>query len=103
MSIRMKETLGKSKIFLLSVVAIIIMSFANENFLSYNNIKGLCESMMSYGIVALGLTVSLISGENNISIGSVLAFSGMVFGSLIEKVGILPAFLISIAFYIFCR
>ena len=93
MNIRIRETLSKSKIFLISVVAIIVMSVANPNFLSANNIKGLCESMMSYSVVALGLTVSLIAGENNISIGSVLAFSGMVFGSIIGKLGLLPAIL----------
>ena len=70
--------------------------YRQSQFLTANNIRGICESMMSYGVVALGLTICLIAGENNIAIGSVLAFSGMIFGKYIGAIGIIPAFLLAI-------
>lgn len=92
-----KRVLQKYKIWLICLLTVAVMAVLKPNFLSYDNIYGLCASMMSYGVVALGLTVSLIAGEINISIGSVLAFSGMVFGATIEGIGLLPAFLLAVA------
>lgn len=91
-----KKQLQKNKIWFISIVAIVVMSICNPNFLSANNIQGLCESMMSYGVVAMGLTVCLIAGENNIAIGSILAFSGMIFGSTISVIGLVPAMLLAL-------
>lgn len=92
----LKNRLPKNKIWFISIAAIVVMSLCNPNFLSANNIQGLCESMMSYGVVAMGLTVCLIAGENNIAIGSILAFSGMIFGSTISVIGLVPAMLLAL-------
>lgn len=92
-----KDILFKYKIWIICLLAIVVMSFANPNFLTANNIRGLCESMMSYGVVALGLTVCLITGENNIAIGSVLAFSGMIFGKFVNSIGFFPAVILAVA------
>jgi ribose/xylose/arabinose/galactoside ABC-type transport system permease subunit len=73
------------------------MSVINPKFLSYDNIYGLFISQIAYGMAAFGLAVSLIGGEMNISIASILALSGVVFVSFLETLGVLPAFLLAIA------
>mgnify|MGYP000926531590 CR=1 FL=1 len=90
------STINKHRVWFFCLVTVIVMSIINPKFLSYGNIYGLCVSQIAYGMAALGLAVSLIAGEMNISIASILAFSGVVFVTFIEIIGVLPAFLLAI-------
>ena len=89
--------INKHRIWFLIIITIIGMSVINPKFLSYDNIYGLFISQNAYGMAAFGLAVSLIGGEMNISIASILALSGVVFVSFLETLGVLHAFLLAIA------
>ena len=93
---RVLDTVNRRRIWCLCIITVIVMSVINPKFLSYDNIYGLCVSQIAYGMAALGLATSLIAGEMNISIASILALSGVVFVTLIEIVGVLPAFLLAV-------
>ena len=73
----MLNVINRNRIWFLCVITVMVMALVNPAFLSYDNIYGLCVSQIAYGMAALGLAVSLIAGEMNISIASILAFSGV--------------------------
>lgn len=88
-----KNWMKRYKIWIICLLVFLLMPFVKPAFISANNIESIFSSMMAYGVTALGLTASLIAGEINISIGSVLAFSGVVFARYIPLIGMVPALL----------
>lgn len=63
----------------------------------FNNLNSLFRDLSWVGTVAVGQTVLLISGEFDLSVGSVYAFVGMVFVLLVQTgMGVVPAFLIAL-------
>lgn len=92
-----KKVLNEYRIWLVSVLAFLIVPIMKPAFLSMNNIEGILASMITYGVVALGLAMTLITGEINISIGAVMAFSSVTFAVTIEKLPMAAAILIALA------
>lgn len=88
----------KYGIILILVLELIIFSFASKNFLTPDNLFLVGRQVSFYGIAAIGMTMVLLVGEIDISVGSILAFSGCLAATLMMKVGmgIVPAFIITI-------
>lgn len=67
---------------LLAFAALIILvvgfSIASDNFFQYNNIVGILLATSVNGILALGVTFVIITGGIDLSIGTVMAFSGVM-------------------------
>ncbi|GMA50907.1 monosaccharide-transporting ATPase [Alicyclobacillus contaminans] len=61
---------------------IVLLSLLNENFLNMDNILSTILSIVMMAIVAVGMTVALVSGGFDLSVGSVMSMSGVVAGSL---------------------
>ena len=53
----------------------IFLSFANKNFMTWSNQKVVISSMAVDGIVVIGMTIILISGGIDLSVGSTLCLS----------------------------
>jgi simple sugar transport system permease protein len=62
-------------IVLLTVIMLIVFSLINRNFLSLTNIFTLLRNTPELGIVAIGMTMLLISGEFDLSVGSVFGLA----------------------------
>lgn len=60
----------------------IVLSFLSPNFFSVANISTTAIGMSSDGIIAVGMTVALVLGGFDLSVGSILALSGVVTGAL---------------------
>jgi ribose transport system permease protein len=75
-------------IFLVVVVAAIFLRLASPNFLSQANLTALVLGMSFNGIMAVGMTVLLISGGFDLSVGSSLALAGAVAGYSMTKLGV---------------
>lgn len=60
----------------------IVLSGLNSNFLTFNNILNLLTQTSIYGILALGLFIVLVSKGIDLSVGSTLAFSGIMVGTI---------------------
>ncbi|MCD8349854.1 MAG: ABC transporter permease [Planctomycetaceae bacterium] len=60
------------------IAMIILFGALNKNFLSMNNMLNILRQISIYGIMAAGMTVVLLCGHIDISVGSVVAFSGVV-------------------------
>ena len=65
-------------VFIALVILIVIMSFASPYFLNMQNIFNILRGMSTVGIMAIGMTMIIITGGIDLSIGSILAVSGMV-------------------------
>lgn len=60
------------------IVLVIIASISSEHFLSHTNITNVLRQVSIVGIISLGMTFVIILGGIDLSVGSVLAFSGTV-------------------------
>ena len=77
----------------------IVIYLINHDFLSAENIIGILRNSVFYFIIGCGLTFVLIAGELDISVGSIVGFSGLIAAILLQK-GIPVVF--SIIIGIFC-
>jgi ribose transport system permease protein len=65
-------------VFLAAVVACVTLSIVTETFATPQNLFNVTRNFAFVGIVALGMTVVIISGGIDLSVGSVLCLSAMV-------------------------
>ncbi|MFV0503893.1 MAG: ABC transporter permease [Lachnospirales bacterium] len=80
------EIIGGDKIVLLVAIAVVFVLFTtlNENFLSMQNIVNLLVAASLVGMVAVGHTYLIIAGQNDLSPGSLAAFSGVMVALLLS-------------------
>lgn len=76
------ELLKKYGIVLILMGMVLVLSILRPNFLSVRNIFNLITQSSIYGILALGMLLVIVSKGIDLSVGSVLAFAGVVAGSL---------------------
>lgn len=62
-------------LFIIIVVAMLLMGITNEFFFKWTNLRVLLSSMSTDGIVIIGMTLILIVGGIDLSVGSVMCFS----------------------------
>lgn len=91
------KSIGVAKIPLIWIVLVIIMSLTNEYFLTASNAVGLLRSIASYGVLSIGLSFILITGNLDVSLGSVLALCTVCFATAIP-LGFIPATIITMVF-----
>ena len=66
-----------------AIVTIFFIIFANPVMFSLSGIKNWMEPAAQLGILAVGAALLMIAGEFDLSIGSMIAFAGFVFGVLV--------------------
>jgi len=78
----MKRTVGQVladlKLLLIILALVVVLSAADRSFLSWATIVSLFDHVAINGIMAAGMTILLISGSFDLSVGSVMAFTGIV-------------------------
>lgn len=84
-----------TKVLAAAVLIILVLgSFLNGNFLTVNNMLSICQQMSEIGILALGLTMVIITGGIDISIGSIMGLCATVTGFCMAKGMAIPAALV---------
>ena len=73
-------------IFLVVLLVAIFLNFASPNFLSRANLTALVLGLSFNAIVAVGMTILLISGGFDLSVGAALALAGAVAGYAMTKI-----------------
>ncbi|MFL5239581.1 MAG: ABC transporter permease, partial [Rhizomicrobium sp.] len=63
------------------------LSIATDTFLSVRNILNVMDQITVIGVMAVGMTFVILIGGIDLSVGSVLALSGMVMGYLGNNLG----------------
>ena len=79
-----RSVLKRQETGLLGVIIVLgaLVSLVNENFLRKDNLYNVLQTVVVVGIIAVGQTFVLIAKEIDLSVGSVLALSAVVAGSV---------------------
>ena len=67
------------------IAMVILFSLSNENFLTIQNLKGIFNNFAVFGILSAGITVVMIGGGFDLSIGSTAGLAGIVSAVLLMK------------------
>lgn len=79
--------LARQGILVAFVIFMIGFALANGRFLDPDNIMGVVRSSAIMGVMALGVTFVVISGNLDLSVGSMMSFSTIVVLDLHDKIG----------------
>ena len=79
---------GSGGAFIGLVILVVALSVTAPNFLSARNFTNIVDQVTVLGILSLGATFVIIIGGIDLSVGSVLALSGIVMGWLSHSAGI---------------
>lgn len=79
--------LGTQGILVAFVIFMVIFALANSRFLSVGNLEAVIRSSAILGVMALGVTFVVISGNLDLSVGSMMSFSTIVVLDLHDKLG----------------
>jgi ribose transport system permease protein len=85
------------------VLLCLVLSLTTDTFLTFRNILNVLDQVTVLGIMAIGMTLVILLGGIDLSVGSVLALAGMIFGfvahpeylALPVPVGILAALIVA--------
>ncbi len=88
-----KKITGKYMLELILIGIIIVMTFTSSGFLSTGNLLNILRNMSLQGVIAFGMTLVIIGGEIDLSIGSTVALTGVITGlttGMLSNAGIMP-------------
>jgi ribose/xylose/arabinose/galactoside ABC-type transport system permease subunit len=75
---------------LVLLVEVIVWSLASPEFLTANNLLNVARQSSVIGISAVGMTFCMIAGSIDLSVASMLAFSGMFAAIILQATGSAP-------------
>lgn len=89
-------------VFLAVVLACVLLSFATDSFATPKNLFNITRNVTFVAIIALGMTMVIITGGIDLSVGSVLCLCSMVLGVVMHagyniEIGIVAAILTALA------
>lgn len=76
-------------VFIALLIMILGMSFASPYFLRINNVMNVLSQISRYGIIAVGMSLIIISGGIDLSVGYVVGFSACMF-AFFSYIGSIP-------------
>ena len=76
--IRVKEFLLKYSFAIVFVLLVVYLSFATTKFLTVSNIVNVFRQVSNQGIIAVGMTMILIMGQIDLSVGALVAFAAVL-------------------------
>lgn len=94
--IKLKAFLSEKAIIIILFAFVIFMIIKKPSFYTWDNITNILTEFSVYGITACAMTVAIICGEFDLSASSVFAWSTVLFISMINRLGLLPAILITL-------
>lgn len=80
----------KYGIFVLFLIEVIIFSFLSKQFMTWTNIMNLIRQVSMLGIVVTGVTMIMIGGGTDLSIGAQMALGGLFVAEMIVNRGFNP-------------
>jgi ribose transport system permease protein len=88
---RLRQVLAGQGILIAFLLFIIAFGLTSERFLTSSNIEAVLRSGAVIGVMALGVTVVVLSGNLDLSVGSMLSFGTVMVVDLHDKIGAFPA------------
>lgn len=65
------------------LITVVVMASLSPQFLTVENLMNVLRSVAEIGIIALGMTLVIVAGEIDLSVGSLVAFSGSLLAVLV--------------------
>jgi ribose transport system permease protein len=84
------------RMFGLILLLVVVLSFISPHFLSTYNMFNLMDQTVVTGLASLGATLVILTGGIDLSVGSVIGVSGVVFGVSFAKVGFFPSIILAL-------
>jgi ribose transport system permease protein len=81
---------------------VVLGAFTAEGFLSDENFRNLSRQMVTTGLLSLGMLVVIYTGGIDLSVGSILALSGVLAAGLSEHMSIPLAMAVAVAAGVVC-
>jgi ribose transport system permease protein len=78
------------------VVLVLIAASASDVFFTPRNISNLFRQIVTNGLVSLGMLVTILTGGIDLSVGSIVALSGIVAAGLTDQIGLPLAILVAL-------
>lgn len=79
-----KDVFSKYGVAIALVLMCVILTFATKSFLTVENIVNVLRQVSINGILAIGMTFVVITGGIDLSVGSLVAFSGVIAASFVR-------------------
>lgn len=79
------DFIGDYMMFAIIIVLIIVMSFAFPRFFTTSNFSNILNQVAIWGVMACGITFVLLTGNIDLTIGSILSLIGIICASLLTK------------------
>jgi ribose transport system permease protein len=79
------------------LVLVAIFAVATDTFLTQRNLSNLVEQSAEPGLLACGMTVVIIAGEFDLSVGAILGFAAVVAAFFVNEAGLVAAVLAALA------
>ncbi|MGR3198051.1 MAG: ABC transporter permease [Paracoccus sp. (in: a-proteobacteria)] len=87
----------RNHIWVVLALTLVAFSLSSEYFLTMNNIGNILTQGAFIGFLAIGMTMVMIDGEIDLSVGATLALAGALAIGLQDQIGIWPAILVALA------
>jgi ribose/xylose/arabinose/galactoside ABC-type transport system permease subunit len=88
--------LAENYIWIFLLLCITTFSFASPYFLTINNLGNVLTQGSFIGLLAVGMTLVMINGEIDLSVGAILALACALAIGLQESIGVWPAILVAL-------
>ena len=85
LSNNLRSLVSRSGLLLALIILFAILTFIAPNFLSSRNILNVLRQVSFTGIIACGMTMALVAGDVDLSVGSVVALSSALLAVLYTK------------------
>ena len=79
------------------LLLVVIMSIVADTFFTVSNIVNIFTQIAIYGIVACAMTISIIGGEFDLSVSSLIGVITILFTDFSKNYGVLPAIAVCLA------
>lgn len=91
-----KMFLKKESLIVLFVLLLLVFSLFSDSFLTLKNIRLVFRQVSILGILSCGMTIMLISGNFDLSVGSIVSLTAVIMVDLHDKIGPVAAVLITL-------
>jgi len=78
------------RMFVLTAVVIVVLSFASPYFMTYNNILNVLDQSVVVGIIAVGMTLVILTAGIDLSVGSIVGLTGVAMAKAFPVLGFVP-------------
>ncbi|MDO5323252.1 MAG: ABC transporter permease [Clostridia bacterium] len=79
------DFLGDYMMFVIILLLMIVMSFAFPRFFTLSNFQNILNQIAIWGVMACGITFVLLTGNIDLTIGSILSLVGIICASLLRS------------------